>query len=395
MLRTVGRWTLLLGGAVWSAAGVSLAGETLATSAAAPRTPAQPYTSPRPIAYAAVGPLGDPRRQPPLPGGEKIESYPQFESYRAIGFVEPAFRTALYDPTSENRDLFSMEPLPPVAPDSFHDGMTDPEQTSPPLPAGAKPGVVQQLMMSGTFLAGGNSPNSLGINEIAFRGTLGFPFFTIESPLLISPGFTMHLLDGPRSVDVPPRLYEAYVDFRWLRRLTPKLGMDLAVTPGVFSDFNKVGSQSIRIQGRGLGAYDWSERLRLVAGVLYLDRDDIRLLPAAGAFWTPNDDVRFELIFPRPRIARRLFWSDEVAWWAYLLGELGGNSYGVTMADGSQDTLTYRDYRFMLGIERKVNLRIGGYFEVGYVFGRELEYLSGPPPISPPGTVLVRGGLVY
>lgn len=330
-------------------------------------------------------PLADPRRSNPVDS----------RAAEVDDASDPPFRTVFYDPTTEDRELFTApERLPPIE-SPIAGEPAEPESTSPQLPAGAKSGVLQQLTMSEAFLAGGNSPDSLGINEIAFRGTLGFPFFTVQSPLLISPGYTMHLLDGPQAIDVPPRLYEAYVEFRWLRRLTPRWGMDLAVMPGVFSDFNRVGPSSLRIQGRALGAYEWNDRLRLVAGVLYLDRDDIRMLPAGGAIWIPNDDARYEIVFPRPRFARRLIWNADTAWWGYLLGELGGNSYGVTRANGVEDTLTYRDLRLLLGLERKVNLGISAYLETGYVFGRELEYLSGPPMISPPGTVMVRGGLTY
>ncbi len=331
---------------------------------------------------ATANPLGDPRE---VDSSLDISIIPR-------DAIAPEPRTAYLDPTSENRDLFTPERLPPIDSEA-NDSTCGPDASK--LPPGAKPGVLQQVLLSETFLAGGNSPNSFGMNDVALRATFGLPFPTIQSPLLITPGYTMEFLDGPQALDVPPRLYEAYIDFRWLRRLTPKLGMDLAVQPGVFSDFNRVGSSSIRIQGRGLAAYDWSERLRIVAGVLYLDRDDIRILPAAGLIWTPNDKARIELVFPRPRFARRLRSTEAAAWWGYVVGELGGNSYGVTRADGSDDTLTYRDFRVMLGLERKVKLGLNAYFESGYVFGRELEYLSGPASISPPGTVLVRGGLVY
>lgn len=359
----------------WLRIGASLAAAYCASAAAAIGWCAEAPAAP-------ANPLGDPRAAAAAADGVPPEGIAP----------DPGLRTAWYDPTSERRDLFTPEPLPPVGPEVSASAQ---DQAPSKLPPGAKPGILQQLYLSETFLAAGGSPDSLGMNDIALRATLGFPLLTIESPLLVSPGYTMHLLDGPTALDVPPRLYEAYVDFRWLRRITPKLGMELAVTPGVFSDFNRVGPASIRIQGRGLAAFDWSQRLRLVAGVLYLDRDDIRILPAGGLIWNPHDNALYELVFPRPKIARRIAWNERAAWWTYVLGELGGNSYGATRAGGVEDTLTYRDYRVILGIERKVNLGISAYFETGYVFGRELEYLTGPAAISPPGTVLVRGGLTY
>jgi hypothetical protein len=56
---------------------------------------------------------------------------------------------------------------------------------------------------------------------------------------------------------------------------------------------------------------------------------------------------------------------------------------------------SYRDYRVMLGLERKVYYGLSSRFEVGYVFGRRLEFQSGLPDITPTDTVLLRGSLSY
>jgi len=48
-----------------------------------------------------------------------------------------------------------------------------------------------------------------------------------------------HYLQPPQGVDSSIAVYESYVQFRWLSQVTPTLGLDLAVTPGVYSDFNQ------------------------------------------------------------------------------------------------------------------------------------------------------------
>ena len=49
----------------------------------------------------------------------------------------------------------------------------------------------------------------------------------------------------------------------------------------------------------------------------------ITLLPVFGAIWMPTDMLRFDLAFPRPRVAIRVM-DDET--WIYLGGELGGST---------------------------------------------------------------------
>ena len=97
-----------------------------------------------------------------------------------------------------------------------------------------------------------------------------------------------------------------------------RLGVDLAVAPGWYSDFVNDSAQAFRVTGHGFGAWEARENLSIVAGVIYLDRYDVNLLPAGGLLWTPSDDRRFELIFPRPRLAWRIKETSKAAQWVYL-----------------------------------------------------------------------------
>ena len=65
------------------------------------------------------------------------------------------------------------------------------------------------------------------------------------------------------------------------------------------------------------------------------NRYDVNILPAGGLLWTPADDKRFELIFPRPRLAWRVAESDRSSQWVYLAGEFGGNQCAVRRDSGA------------------------------------------------------------
>ena len=138
--------------------------------------------------------------------------------------------------------------------------------------------------------------------------------------------------------------------------MTPKLGLDLAITPSVFSDFDQDSSKAFRLEGHGAAAWTWNETTKFVAGAAYLDRPDIEMIPIGGVIWTPNADVKFDLIFPHPKISRRIYWTgqtgDDVQDWVYIAGEFNGDAWAIRRADGSNEQVVLSDYRLVLGVER-------------------------------------------
>ena len=263
-------------------------------------------------------------------------------------------------------------------------------------PDGSKPGIFQTIRFSETFLPKPNF-DDLGLNEWGLSATFGFPLPTRQSPLLVTPGYEQTLLDGPTLADLPANVYDVTVQFLWMHQLTDRWGIQLGVTPGVHSDFERSDADSLRIAGRGIAVYEWRDDLKLVLGVVFLDRNDVSLLPAAGIVWTPHEDIRWELVVPRPRVAWRFSCDDCIEQWAYLAGEFGGGEWSIVRAGGASDVATYRDFRILAGLERKP---LGAYgmhltFEFGYVFARELEYASVTPDLSLDDTTIVRLTLSY
>lgn len=342
--------------------------------------------------YAASGAL------PPSAGGGALSAPPApaapwytSDSYDVPSPAMPRL-SGHFDPLTENPDLFV--PQPPASGYEYFAPPGDDclsEEPADVLP-GARAGLWQRSTLVGTWLAPGGG-DDLGISDWSTTTTLGLPFPTRDKPLLLTPGFTAMYLDGPATRELPPRLYTATLDLLTIRPLSPRWMLHLGVTPGVFSDFERSDSETIRVQGRALGFWQWSETTRVVLGVVYLDRDDVNLLPAAGLIWTPNEATQYELIFPRPRFSRRLTWTPHAEWWSYLAGEFGGGTWAFRRDDGVGDIVTYGDLRLLLGLERRYSPQTCARFEVGYVFAREIELASGPPNIEPGGTLLLRLGL--
>jgi hypothetical protein len=272
----------------------------------------------------------------------------------------------------------------------------DPDQ--PQLPPGTRDGVFQKLFFTGTWLPRFDDQD-LGWGDWETGVGLGFPLLRRDTPLLVTPRFGVHTVDGPETPDLPARLYDVSFDFRHLRKFgNGPWGMDVSVRLGYYSDFERSNGDAFRVTGYGLGAYDAAPGVKWVLGVAYLNRAGATVLPIGGVIIDRSPDLHWELIVPRPRIAWRLAGApgcgDER--WFYLSGEFGGNVWSVVRPiSGASDLVTYGDLRVLIGLERKIIGGLSRRYEVGYVFNRQLEFDSATPDTDLDDTMLVRVGLVY
>jgi hypothetical protein len=259
--------------------------------------------------------------------------------------------------------------------------------------------LVQGVGMRYTWIRRGGGADGFGVQDVDLTASLAFPFFFNPNmaPLLFTPGFSFHFFQGPgRAVpaDIPPTVYDAYGQLSWKPQFTERLGADLALSLGVYSDFSYTDHTSLRLLGRGVGTWQFSPNLQGVLGVVYLDRLDIKILPVAGVIWKPHDDARFELLFPQPKLAQRIVNWNNYDIWGYVAGEYGGGQWAISHANGARDVINYNDFRILLGFEAN-GQRLKAHFDVGYVFHREILYISGQPPVDAEDSVMLRAGFTY
>jgi hypothetical protein len=268
----------------------------------------------------------------------------------------------------------------------------------PELPKDVRPGFFQKALFSGTWLPRIGA-RGLGQDDLQAELITALPCPTVKSPLVVTSGFAVHYLDGPEAVDLPPRLYESYVQFRWMAQVTPQFGLDFALTPGVWSDFEQSSHEAFRMPGHGAAAWTWTDHAKIVLGAAYLDRPDVNVIPVGGIVWTPNDDVKYELLFPYPKIAHRILDERqdgrEIETWAYFKMEFLGDAWAIHHSNGSDDVVLFRDWRFIFGVERKQIRGFGARLEAGYVLGRHIQFSGPEPDFDPTDTLLLRGVLMY
>ncbi len=257
-------------------------------------------------------------------------------TYPAEGTPPGGNRLAMVPPSGDNSSYFA-DPRNPVMPPEVLDEPDSKEPFRGPKPPQAKDGMLQWTTVRRATLLPGNRATGLGITDLTWQTIIGIPLPSREKPLLITPYFGVHWLAGPQPVDMPAELYDVSLEFRILRQVTPRLGVDYAVAPSIYSDFQNMGHKAYRVTGRAVALYSLDNYWQVAGGVAYLGWATLPVLPVGGLIWSPNDDWRMELIVPRPRIVRRFLDGPHADWWWYCAGEVGGNSSAIKRADGQDD----------------------------------------------------------
>lgn len=260
----------------------------------------------------------------------------------------------------------------------------------------------QRLRAEHTYLLGDGTGDAFDVNRTELSSTFAVPLGgRIETPLLLTPGFAFNWFEGPigdpmmGEPDLPPRAYDAYLDASWYPQLTQRVSAELGLRTGVWTDFSNVNTDSLRVLGRGLASVAVSPNFEVLAGVVFLDRVRIKMLPAGGFHWRPDPDTDVYAVFPNPRFRRRMNTFEGVEWWWFVAGEYGGGSWTVDRG-GVDDRIDYNDLRVSLGLEFETQLQRRGRMEIGYAFDREVIFESRMPPVfEPDDTVMFRVGFDY
>lgn len=226
--------------------------------------------------------------------------------------------------------------------------------------------------------------NGFGIQSLDLQHT-----WTIQHDIghfLVTPGTTLHLWHGPTSLDLPARVYDTYLDLQWIAYQSENTSILLGATPGLYGDFNHIDSTTFQWSGWLVGRRALSTRVDALGGVAYLRQLESHWLPMGGLAFRPDPTTRLELLFPRPKIAKRAFPSANWEHWVSLSGQYGGGSWSVEDTPSSNALVSYQDLRLAIGWEatRTDNLQL--QFEMGYAFDRSIQ-VNNVPLVEPGDTM--------
>ena len=245
-----------------------------------------------------------------------------------------------------------------------------------------------------THLPRGAKANGFGMDEIDLRMQLAFPCRFVPDNgktgyFYVAPGGSLAWWDGPTRPHMSPSGFGAFLDVGVQPRFNNTFGLIAWGRIGFFSDFEKVSSNAFRYQGRLEGVFNSSPQMQFHAGVIYYGRTRVKMLPTVGVVWTPDDDWVVKLVFPNPKVSRRLWRGQQVDWWGYVHMDYAGNSWDIKGL-GSTD---YNDVRLGMGVEFAAPSRFGGYFEFGSSFARELYYNK--HSVDLPSVLYLKTGIIF
>jgi hypothetical protein len=319
--------------------------------------------------------------QPTLPG--EPPPYPTTSGVAPV-FIDP-YEVPFTPMTPTQEPLYPADPTP-----TLRESLTPPD---------ARDGFFQKAKFQAAWIPQFDD-DSLGWTDLRTDIVTALPFFTRENPIIITPSYELHFLDSPQGIDLPPRLHDLALDLHVFRVFANTWIADFAVTPGLYADDHSFdSSEALRVNGRALGIYAPTLDVKWVLGVTYVNGGWAKVVPVAGVIYEPSDDVIYEIVFPRPRVAWRLGNSpipgrDE--YWFYLLGEFANAAWAFEQSDGDPDVLAYRDFRAIIGLEHKVVGGISSRAEFGYVFNRDIKVSSiSGDDIGLGSSILVRAGISY
>ncbi len=234
-------------------------------------------------------------------------------------------------------------------------------------------------------------------------GLFGFDFRSVPptdlpqaSTLTMNTGWGITWLNGPSSTDLPPQLFHVTIDIGGIAKINDEWAIDLAITPAWYTDWVNRRPEAFRLGGRGAWYYRFDESVQFAAGFVYLNRDDIPALPVAGVvLGNEASGRRYELVFPRPKLAWRIAETETADHWFYVNGELGGGSWAIKRLDRTPDVVTYRDYRLMSGFEFRRKKGRRGAIEAGWLFSRTIESRTGRGDFDPQDAFITRFWVDY
>jgi hypothetical protein len=307
---------------------------------------------------------------PPLPDTPPFRSYPVAVPVTPTTADAERQASAISSPMIPDADRFPVTP-PTVPPPAWR--------------------LITDSKFDFTSLPGRNT-GDVGMMDIELASTLNVDLGL--APLKITPYFAVHLWNVGYGEPFA-YLYDLNVEFAWRPRLTEWLFVDLAITPGLYTDFKHVTAESFQMRGRVLPIVAFSEQLQLAAGAMYVNRNHVKVLPAGGVIWNQSEDTRWFLVFPQPKISHRFCTIGGTQLWGYLAGEFGGGRWEIEIVRGVYDSLDYTDLRAIIGLESVNAAGLRWHLELGYVFNRRVNVTSSPSDLTLPSTAMARVGLRY
>ncbi|KAF0220300.1 MAG: hypothetical protein FD174_1380 [Geobacteraceae bacterium] len=198
--------------------------------------------------------------------------------------------------------------------------------------------------------------------------------FSPEFSLSTDFAYSFRKLDAPDSARLPEELHTLSLNLGGNYQLNNKTTLTFLAEPSLNGDFKEIGTDDIRTQLGIMGRYGMSQKLILLAGVIYRQGYKyIPVLPVIGAIYRPDEQWTLSLAAPRPGVA----YSPSQTSRYYIGGEFAGTEYQLHDASLGAKIISYRDFRALAGAEYVLFSSIKVNIAGGYAFDRKFVFYDG------------------
>ncbi|HET6418927.1 MAG TPA: DUF6268 family outer membrane beta-barrel protein [Geobacteraceae bacterium] len=221
--------------------------------------------------------------------------------------------------------------------------------------------------------------------------------FAISSTLSLSTGLAYSLrdIDAPGTARLPDKLNTASVEIGGNFRISKNLFLDVMVSPGLNGDFKKIDRDDVRTQVGFMGRYNTSEKLTLLAGLVYQEGyKSYPVVPVLGFVYRPDEHWTIGLAAPRPGVT----YSPDKKSSYYLGGEFTATEYQLHDPSLGAKIIEYRDFRAVAGVEYTIFSAVKIGISGGYAFGRKFRFYDGTRNdirVDDNGFVRLSAGVVW
>lgn len=306
------------------------------------------------------------------------------ESSEAATFAEPTFENAEPVEAVDAEPTFDEAPL--YAVDDSSERSFDSSLAADATP---QPGFAANISSAtanlGRMYRGANVDFDLVSGDFGFVGLGANATFGCPSPkaghfILATPSVRWRRYDVPDGAVGSDSLgiISTGATFNYVIPKSERWMFNVSLGINWNSDGKATNSEGLNVFGSGVGLWTYSERLKWAFGLAYTNSGDYDVVPIIGATWKPNELWVVDLMFPAPKVSRKIeSWSrSDATYWGYLGFAFDANDAVFETDWGTDARLERSDVRLSLGVEKKAETGLRWAAELGTAFSRDFDVES-------------------